>query len=207
MAIHQNYIYLFNMNCKEEFTKNTFFINYKLRKGKFSKFDYDGENLILNDSLINRFKKINIIKFKIPDTIDSLLDTNIIKENFQKSLKNDTFFQTVNNNLYVLLSEDFIYFIADKNFDTRFNFMLHLVRKNYEFSNLSFKFDEYLIKNFIDTDIDIARVPLPNNNNYHKIRIGQYNEGKNIWVQEFLPQRVKSNELLKFEDELLIFSN
>lgn len=132
--------------------------------------------------------------------LKELLSFNLLKENFEQSLKYNTFFKT-SQNLYVFFDDDFIYFLAPENFPVKDKFMLHFINEENSFLNYSFFFEEYELQEYLEKEIKIARVPLPNYQNFYKIRIGQFNEEGNVWVQEFLPEKLKANPLLRYEGE------
>jgi hypothetical protein len=121
-------------------------------------------------------------------------------------LKTKSFFKT-SQNLYILLNDDFIYFLAPKDYQIDSKFMLHYIKDDYTFINSSFYFKDFKIQDCLNEDIHIARLPLPRKEEYSKIRIGQFTKTENIWVQEFLPEKIKNNPLLKFNGEFSLLSN
>jgi|GEM_PF-5108446 len=129
-----------------------------------------------------------------------LISNNLLKESFERSLNHSTFFKT-SQNLYILYEEDFIYFLAPNNFPVQEKFILHFINKKNTFLNYSFNFEEFQLQDYLEKDILIARIPTPTFNSYYKIRIGQFNSEGNIWVQEFVPEEIKKNPLLRYNGE------
>jgi hypothetical protein len=179
--------------------------NYKsIRLGQFQRDDHNKPKNLW----VKKISKLDIERRShfYKDEFIKHLSINLLKENFQNSLKTKSFFKT-SQNLYILLNDDFIYFLAPKDYQIDSKFMLHYIKDDYTFINSSFYFKDFKIQDCLNEDIYIARLPLPRKEEYSKIRIGQFTKTENIWVQEFLPEKIKNNPLLKFNGEFSLLSN
>ena len=130
------------------------------------------------------------------------INKNILNESFESGLQFGTFFKN-SNGVYILYESDFIYVMENKtdNFDDKF--MLHFIDETNTFINKSFFLKDKEIQDFLDppySNIRIARIALPIEP-FVKIRIGQYNNEGNIWVQEFSPEDILGNPLMKYNNE------
>lgn len=133
----------------------------------------------------------------------SEINQNLIQESFDLSLKFGTFFQNAYG-FYILYDDDFIYLITDRIGVTENSVMLHFIDENNNFVNRSFSANHQNIgallkmpyKNYIVTRMSLPDTP------FIKVRIGQYNDEGNIWMQEFYPGEILKNPLLKYNNEL-----
>ena len=129
---------------------------------------------------------------------------NLRQSEFQRLLFEGVFF-TINKKFYVLISQDAIYLINENRESTADKMMLHFIRENNEFVNKSFNFSSREYQNFLEEpylNLLIAKVNIPGElENFPKIRLGQYNEKGNIWVQVLDTKEILSNELLRYQSE------
>ena len=150
-------------------------------------------------------KDIFSIKEQYLNQFKPILKKNILNESFKKDLSFGAFFKT-KSAFYILLSDDKVFFIAKNEDKINEKIMLHFIRKDNSFNNKSFKFKTNLYNIFLEKpykDFQVAMVRIPiEEENFNKIRIGQYNERGNIWSQEIVLDEIFSNELLKYRDEL-----
>lgn len=240
ISVHQNTIYLLT-NANKGFDDNKFLLHYIDSTRNFINKDFYKNQYQIPDSLLFKFKNLNVIKipmlkgsyesirigqfkrdennktqnvwtkeiylkdfksrkFVYKNQLSDLISYNLLKENFEMSLRHNTFFKT-SENLYILYEDDFIYFLAPNIFPTKEKFMLHFINEENTFLNYSFFFEEFQFQEYLEKDILIARIPTPNFNTYYKIRIGQFNSEGNLWVQEFIPMDIKNNPLLRYNGE------
>lgn len=134
------------------------------------------------------------------------INLNILDEDFRKSLIVDKFFKNKRGD-YILLNDSYIYFIIASNRELKDNFMLHFVKNDNTFINRSFSFKSKSFQNFLETPysaLKIARIEIPYvEDQFLKIRIGQYNHDGNIWAQELIVKEIEENALLKYNNEFL----
>lgn len=150
------------------------------------------------------FNDINNRKSFYKNELNELLPFHLLKNSFEHSLLHNTFFKT-SENLYILYENDFIYFIAPNEFPTKNKFMLHFINEENTFLNHSFFFEQFEFQNYIEKEVKIARVPIPSHKNFYKIRIGQFNSDGNIWAQEFIPEKLNANPILRYDGEFSLF--
>lgn len=135
--------------------------------------------------------------------LDEFLEINFLNTMFKKDLKDGVFFENPFG-FYVLLTKTNVYLITAKDKNLLSPIMLHLVKQDNTFENLSFKFNSKEIQTFLETPFDewrIAKIQLPEVP-YFKIRFGQYTSNGNLWAQEIWPNELWSNPLLKYNKEL-----
>ncbi len=120
------------------------------------------------------------------------------KSTLSEDLENGSFFQNPHG-FYVLLTTNDLIIFTKNTTDVTPKFMLHFIKENNTFDNYSFVFSDKELKTSFDS-LKVARIRIPQNN-FFKIRIGQYKSDENIWVQEFLPIEVRTNPLLKYANE------
>lgn len=245
ISVYQNTIYLLT-NTNKGFDGNKFLLHYIDSARNFVNKDFYKNQYQIPDSLLFKFKNLNVIKipllkgeyesirigqfkrdkynktqniwareihlddfknrkFVYKNQLSDLISYNLLKENFEMSLKQNTFFRT-SQNLYILYEDDLIYFLAPNNLPIEDKFILHFINEENTFLNYSFYFEEFQFQEYLEKDILIARVPTPNFKSYYKIRIGQFNSEGNLWVQEFLPEKLKTNPLLRYDGEFSLLS-
>jgi hypothetical protein len=132
------------------------------------------------------------------------INKNLIHEYFVKSLMTGIFFE-INKGFFVLLSDDQLYIIAKPNTMLDDKFMLHFVKSDNTFDNYSFIFKSKEYQDFLETPFNkfrIARLLIPREIEYKRLRIGQFNAEGNVWAQEIFFEDIYSNELLKYNKEL-----
>lgn len=174
--------------------------NYKnIRIGQFKRnTDQSTSNIWVKEILVN-----DILNLK--ENYKNQLPTkeNLVNEEFFKHLRSGKFFKS-SSDFYILLSDGNMFFITDNNNAIKEKVMLHFIREDNTFNNLSFKFEPLQYQQFLEQpfkDLQIVKIHIPEDDFYPKIRIGQYNESGNIWVQEFFVKDIYDNELLKYNDE------
>lgn len=134
----------------------------------------------------------------------SIIKTNLLQINFEKALKYGVFFKNPHG-FYILIDMDDIYFITNTKEMVEDKFMLHLIKEDNSFINRSFKFKDFDFSNFLEKpykNLIISRVNIDTESLYHQLRIGQYNNEGNIWVQQFFLGELFSNDLLRHKNEL-----
>ena len=149
-------------------------------------------------SIENILKKQN----KYLNEYKSILDNNILNTEFKSDLLFGKFFK-IKSNFYMLLSHTSVYILTKKDIINK-DFMLHFVRSDNTFFNKSFNFDSQNHQVFLDhpySKLHIAKIGIPNDDDFYKIRIGQFNEFGNIWAQEVIIDEIYNNELLKYNNE------
>ena len=130
------------------------------------------------------------------------INKNLLNENFEAGLQFGAFFRN-SNGVYILYESDFIYVMVNKTDNFEDKFMLHFINEANTFINKSFFLKDMEIQNHLESPyskLRIARIPLPREP-FVKIRIGQYNMDGNIWMQEFSPEDILGNPLLKYNNE------
>ena len=202
--------YLLNYSVKSTFSplnivhKKIKIEDYKdIRIGQFSiKKDKTTENIwskqISIEDILNRKKKY-LNEYK------SILDNNILNTDFKNDLVFGKFFE-IKSQFYILLSHTNIYLITKKEVINK-NCMLRFVKFDNSFYNKSFNFDSQNHQVFLEppySDLRIAKIGIPNHEDFYKIRIGQFNELGNIWAQEVIIDEIDNNELLKYNNEFKI---
>lgn len=129
---------------------------------------------------------------------------NLRQSEFQRQLFEGAFFR-IDKEFYVLITGDAIYLINENQERTTEKVMLHFIRENNEFINKSFNFSSREYQRFLEEpylNLMIAKVSIPGEiENFSKIRLGQYNEKGNIWVQILDTKEILSNELLRYQSE------
>jgi hypothetical protein len=84
--------------------------------------------------------------------------------------------------------------------------MLHLIKDKGGFDNYSFRFrapSEEACQEARMNKWNISRVHLKKDFvSYKKIRLGEFEEGGNLWVQVLEIERLLENRLLRYEGEL-----
>jgi len=201
--------YLLNDSLKGGFSsleiiqRKIYYESYKsIRIGQFIKNeDKSTKNIWIKQIAV---KDILDSKQQYLNQFNSILKRNLLNEDFKNDLKFGKFFKT-KTDFYVLLSDPNIFFIAKKNNVINEKFMLHFIREDNTFNNKSFTFKTKEYQQYLEppfSNFSIAKISIPNEEDYSRIRIGQYNSKGNIWVQEFKLQEVLANELLKYNQEL-----
>lgn len=178
-------------------------LNYdeKLRIGQFRRND-DGttDNLWVKESFID---DIFDRKETYKNQLQSIIEVNLLNVDFEKALKSGVFFK-INHDFYILLYNSEGYVISTKPNDIENKFMLHLIKENNEFDNLSFYFKNNNYQQFLDLPYNkfkISKFYIPQEHIYWRLRVGQFNSNGNIWVQEIDLNDVYSNDLLKYDGE------
>jgi len=178
------------------------FENYRgVRTGQFKR-NPDGSTSNLwakQVSIDDIFDKKESYKNQLKEEIG----LNLLNENFLLALNHDVFFKN-DFDFYILLNDLEIFLITagNKNLDSKI--MLHLVRQDNSFKNLSFDFRDKEYQMYLEEpfkELKIAKVDLTSDDTFSQIRIGQFNSGGNIWTQQFKIDDVFSNELLRYNGE------
>ncbi|WP_297704319.1 hypothetical protein [uncultured Eudoraea sp.] len=172
-----------------------------LRTGQFTRInDKSTSNLWVNQML---FSEIMAGKNVYQNQFTDEIGINLLNEHFLEMLRKDVFFKN-SFNFYILLSKKELLIISENDTDLESKFMLHFISANNDFDNYSFYFKNKEFQQFLETPfkkLNIARIKLPEFDNYVKIRIGQFNSNGNIWAQEIWIDEVNTNELLRYNDE------
>lgn len=153
------------------------------------------KNILVKDILDAKQGYSNQFKF--------ILNTNLINEDFENDLNFSAFFKT-KAEFYILLSDTSIFFISKKKDIIFKKMMLHFLRDDNSFLNNSFDFGDHNYQYLLElpySNFKIAKIDLPIQEDFDRIRIGQYNVDGNIWVQEIVLSEVYGNKLLKYNKE------
>lgn len=178
-------------------------INYQkyksIRIGQFKRNpDQSTSNIWAKEILVN-----DILNLKESYKNQLPTNKNLVNEAFLKHLHYGKFFKS-SSDFYILLSDDNMFFITNNNNAIKEKVMLHFIREDKTFNNLSFEFEPLQYQQFLEQpfkDLQIVKIHIPEDDYYPKIRIGQYNEDGNIWVQEFFVKDIYDNELLVYNNE------
>jgi hypothetical protein len=177
--------------------------NFKqIRTGQFKINDNkDNENLWVFQTDISKIHNRNEV---YKNQLIKVINQNLIHEDFVASLETGVFFE-INNGFYILLSDDQLYIIASEIVQLNDKLMLHFVKSDNTFDNHSFFFNSKEYQDFLEepyNKIRIAKLQIPQNEDYKRVRVGQFNAIGNIWAQEIVLDDVYSNNLLKYSNEL-----
>lgn len=132
-----------------------------------------------------------------------IIGRNVIEGEFEKDLQTGVFFKN-ESGFYILIGEESIYFIASGNKKNNSNIMLHFLRENNTFINLSFLFKNKRIDRLLSSkysNLIIAKVEVPRKIKYSKIRIGEFNSDGNLWLKILDINSIKNNKLLRYNEE------
>lgn len=132
------------------------------------------------------------------DKVTKSLFSRIKETDLNKDLQNSFFFRNPNG-FYIFLTKTHLVIITEDSTDLDLKFMLHFVKENNTFDNYSFQFSDKELKANIK-GFRAVKIKMPKTN-FLKIRLGQYVETKNVWAQEFHPDEIRANPLLKYESE------
>lgn len=128
---------------------------------------------------------------------------NSLRNHFEISLHNGSFYRNAFG-FYVLLTENELFLITEKEVASKNKMMAHLIKENGDFDNLSALFSgKWYCKCVADEkgDLVVYRVVLPELESFKKLRLGEFNDNGNIWVQELYLNEVHSNKLLRYNNE------
>ncbi|MBZ0297274.1 MAG: hypothetical protein K8L99_32240, partial [Anaerolineae bacterium] len=175
--------------------------DYKiLRTGQYVRLaDNSTQNIWVKEIPVSDLEAdVSLYNNQFMDTVGK----NIIAESFELSLQTGTFLKNTHG-FYILYDTDFIYVITKVNDSFKDKFMLHFINTENNFVNKSFtlgsqNFQKQLSPAYSNLFITRVRLPI---DSFVKIRIGQFNSERNIWTQEFSPQEILSNPLLKYNNE------
>jgi len=147
----------------------------------------------------------DIIDFKeqYSNQFIQILNKNLLNNKFENDLFFGKFFKT-KSDLYILLTDTNIFFIAKNENAVKENIMLHFIRQDDTFKNLSFNFEDHKYEQFLEppySHLKIAKINIPFGDEYKIIRIGQYNLDGHIWAQIIELKDIYENELLKYQNE------
>lgn len=148
-------------------------------------------------------KDIMDFKEQYSNQFIQILNKNLLNNKFENDLVFGKFFKT-KSDLYILLTDTNIFFIAKSENAIRENIMLHFIRQDDTFKNLSFNFDGHKYEQFLEppySHLKIAKINVPFGDEYKIIRIGQYNLDGHIWAQIIELKDIYENELLKYQNE------
>ena len=151
----------------------------------------------------------DILEFKenYSNQFIEILNKNLLNNDFQNDFENDLVFGKffkAKSNLYILLTDTNIFFIAKNENAVKEDIMLHFIRQDDTFKNLSFNFEEHEYQQFLEypfNNLKIAKINIPFGKEYKIIRIGQYNLDGHIWAQIIELKDIYENELLKYHNE------
>lgn len=207
----------------KDFLKEKYVLNDSL-KGNFSSLDIVNRRINIEsyESIrIGQFKRnedlstknIWVKQVKIQDINDQkeqylnqfskVLNKNLLNIDFEEDLTFGTFFKT-NSDFYVLVSDPNLFFITKDKNATKDKIMLHFIREDNSFKNLSFNFENKEYQQYLEQpykNLKIAKINLPLEIEFQRIRIGQFNSNGNIWVQELIVEEILKNPLLKYNNE------
>lgn len=244
LSVYQGNIFYINKDLKG-FTDATFFMHLINKDGSFENISFVKKNTIVNDSLLDVFSPLEVIKksingiekyealrtgqfvrkengttkniwvtqFSVRDLLErkqgynnqfiAEIERNLIQEDFEKELELGRFFK-LKTGYFCLITSTNIYIISKKGQLSKDRFMLHFIRTDNSFNNKSFDFAIKKINPFLDMpfkQLEIVKVEYPIEENYTKIRLGQFNATGNIWAQEIIMDEINSNELLVYKGE------
>jgi len=134
--------------------------------------------------------------------LNSLINKNVIEDDFTNSLNKSRFFK-ISNGFYISLLNNKIFIISENQQDLNNKMMLHLIKPDNTFLNLDFYFKHAEISELLSLKkYRVAKVLFHDISKYRKIRIGQSNLKGNIWAQEIAIKEVLNNGLLIYNNEL-----
>lgn len=141
------------------------------------------------------------------DEMDELIGVNLLERHYVEGLSKGIFFE-IRNGFYIMIHDYVLYLITKQESDLKSKMMLHFIYEDGSFVNSSFLFQSREIQSYFDgkyANLKIARVDIPYGKSNHgvmkKIRVGQYDEKGNIWLQIIGLEDVKKNELLRYHGE------
>lgn len=134
-----------------------------------------------------------------------ILNKNLLNSDFIDDLNSGKFFKT-KSDLYILLTDTNIFFIAINENAVKEGIMLHFIKSKQDntFKNLSFNFKDKEYQQFLEppySNLKIAKINIPFGDEYKIIRIGQYNLDGNIWAQRIELKDIYENGLLIYQNE------
>ena len=183
-------------------------IQAPLIRGKHKNIRFGQYNRLEDGSTQNIWQKqisVNMTeadKFFYKNEFENLINKNILNESFELSLRFGAFFKNAQG-FYILYDDDFIYIITKELNVLEDKFMLHFIDEKNNFVNKSFFLKDQQFQNHLEEPysfLSITRISLPNEP-FVKIRIGQFDSTGNKWTQEFKPDEIINNPLLKYVNE------
>lgn len=158
-----------------------------------------------NNLLSYDFESISCQKEQI-NLQEQLLKGSLVDFYFENALRTGIFFKT-SSKYYVLIENDFLYFISETPPPPSTTFMFHLLNKNGKFVNKDFVFDSLDIGPFKEMKFQklfVAKLPFERSD-FVSIRIGEYSRLNGLpdvkWSQTILLEHVFNNELLTYENQ------
>lgn len=128
---------------------------------------------------------------------------NSLKNYFAKRLFEGTFYKN-SFGFYVLLADNELFLITKNQVASKNKIMVHLVKENGDFDNLSALFSSKRYCKCVTMEKEeliVYRVVLPELESFEKLRLGEFNNNGNKWVQELYLNEVLSNKLLRYSNE------
>jgi hypothetical protein len=123
---------------------------------------------------------------------------------FQQHLDEGVFVE-VQYGINVLFRGKKIWLITQNNSQETPNFMLHLIKENGDFDNLSFSVKESTFTECLGLHLNDRYITLLNLEKdyeyYNSIRIGQFNNNGNLWAETLKIDRLSENVLLRYQGE------
>jgi len=132
------------------------------------------------------------------DKVTKNLFSQLKETDLNKDLQSSFFFRNPNG-FYIFLTKTHLIIITEVTTNLDLKFMLHFIKENNTFDNYSFQFSDKELKANIE-GFRVVKIKMPTTN-FLKIRLGQYARANNVWAQEFYPDEVRANPLLKYEYE------
>jgi hypothetical protein len=148
------------------------------------------EKVILFDDLI---KKRSIYRNEFVD----VLDLNLLKIEIECELEKGICFKN-SKGFSFLIGDNFLYILKPPKTKSKGNFMVHFIYGKNKFMNQSFNFDNSDIVyplTIYGEKFNVAKISIPEID-FINVRIGEYNENGNFWIQFFSPKELKDNLLL-----------
>jgi len=180
--------------------------SYKyIRIGQFKR----NKDLSTTNNWVKVIPVKDILEFKenYSNQFTQILNKNSLNLNidFENDLVFGKFFKT-KSDLYILLTDTNIFFIAKNENAVKEGVMLHFIKNKQDntFKNLSFNFKDNEYQQFLEppfSNLKIAKINIPFGDEYKIIRIGQYNLDGNIWAQRIELKDIYENGLLKYQNE------
>ncbi|MBA4745341.1 MAG: hypothetical protein H2058_08785 [Muricauda sp.] len=128
---------------------------------------------------------------------------NSLRNHFAMRLHTGSFYRNTFG-FYVLLSKNELFMITPKEVAAKNKMMVHLIKENGDFDNLSGLFsNKWYCKcaNSEEGELIVYRVVLQDLGSFEKLRLGEFNDYGNKWVQELYLNEVFSNKLLRYNNE------
>lgn len=172
-----------------------------IRIGQFIKENGGNKNLWVRKV---DMKEIENRKGNYNNELDKIIGLNVLHDDFENTLRTKPFFKS-KEGFYVLLSDNFLYLIASGESSIKDKIMMHFIREDNTFSNHSFYFEENRYQDRLSNPyhtLKIAKVRIPiEDNPFIKIRLGQFDNSGNKWVEVISIKEIWENELLRYAND------